>query len=125
MAWSTQALITVMYGGSIVFSFLSESFNEVHDSVHFICSVILHGSRKLMTRVDWLAVWDALKLYGEGGKLLDAIKAFYEDASAWVKISGETSEHSETKVTRPTSHTVPGQLFTALLWPSECLGLVF
>ncbi len=33
-----------------------------------------------------------------GGKLLSAIKPFYEKASACVKISGETSEHFEIKV---------------------------
>ncbi len=30
--------------------------------------------------------------------LLSAIKSFYEEASAWVKISRETSEHFEIKV---------------------------
>ncbi len=33
-----------------------------------------------------------------GGKLLSAIKSFYEAASACVKINGETSEHFEIKV---------------------------
>ncbi len=49
-------------------------------------------------RVDWLALWDILKIYDMGGKLLNAIKSFYEDASACVKINGETSEHFEIKV---------------------------
>ncbi len=49
-------------------------------------------------RVDWLALWDVLNIYGVGGKLLSAIKSFYEKASACVKISGETSEHFEIKV---------------------------
>ncbi len=49
-------------------------------------------------RVDWLALLEVLKIYGVGGKLLSAIKSFYEEASACVKISGETSEHSEIKV---------------------------
>ncbi len=48
--------------------------------------------KKLMTRVDWLALWNVLKIYGVGGKLLSAVKSFYEKASACVKISGETSE---------------------------------
>ncbi len=43
--------------------------------------------------VDWIALWDVLKIYGVGGKLLSAIKSFYEDASACVKITGETREH--------------------------------
>ncbi len=36
----------------------------------------------LMTRVDWLALFEVLKLYGVGGKLLSAIKSFHEGASA-------------------------------------------
>ncbi len=51
-----------------------------------------------MTRVEWLALWDDLKIYGVGGKLLSAIKSFYEKAFACVKISGEISEHFEIKV---------------------------
>ncbi len=35
-------------------------------------------------RVDWLALWDVLKIYGMGGKLLSVIKSFYEKASACV-----------------------------------------
>ncbi len=33
-----------------------------------------------------------------GRKLLSAVKFFYEEASACVKTSGETSEHSDIKV---------------------------
>ncbi len=47
---------------------------------------------------DWQAVWDVLRIYGVGEKLLNAMKSFCEDASACVKISGETSEHFEIKV---------------------------
>ncbi len=46
---------------------------------------------KAYDTVNWLAVWEVLKLYGVGGKLLSAIKSFYEEASACVIISGETS----------------------------------
>ncbi len=38
------------------------------------------------------------RLYGVGGKLLSAIKSFYEEVSTCVKISGKTSEHFEVKV---------------------------
>ncbi len=38
------------------------------------------------------------KMVDVGGILLSAIKSFYEEASAYVKISGETSEHFEIKV---------------------------
>ncbi len=54
--------------------------------------------KKAYDKVAWLALWDVLKIYGVGGKLLSAIKFFCEKASACVKISGETSEHFEIKV---------------------------
>ncbi len=50
---------------------------------------------KAYDRVDWLALWNVLKIYGVGGKLLSAVKISYDKASACVNISGETSEHSE------------------------------
>ncbi len=53
---------------------------------------------KAYIRVDWQALWDVLKIYGVGEKQLSAIKSFYEEASACVEISEETSEHFETKV---------------------------
>ncbi len=40
---------------------------------------------KAYDRVDWLALWDVLKMYVVGGKLLSAIKSFYEEAPACVK----------------------------------------
>ncbi len=43
-------------------------------------------------------MWDVLKIYGVGEKLLSAIKCFYEDASACVKNTDETSEHFEIKM---------------------------
>ncbi len=56
------------------------------------------GLEKAYDRVDWLALWDVLKMYDVGGKLLSAIKSFYEKASACVKINGKISEHFEIKV---------------------------
>ncbi len=53
---------------------------------------------KAYDRVDWQALWEFLRIYCVGGKLLSAIKSFYEEASACVKINGETSEHFEIKV---------------------------
>ncbi len=53
---------------------------------------------KAYDRVDWLALWEVLRIYGVGGKLLTAIKSFYEETSTCVKISGETSEHFEIKM---------------------------
>ncbi len=40
---------------------------------------------KAYDRVDWLALWKVLRMYGVGGKLLSAIQSFYEEASACVK----------------------------------------
>ncbi len=34
---------------------------------------------KAYDRVDWLALWEVLRLYGVGGKLLSAIKSFFEE----------------------------------------------
>ncbi len=53
---------------------------------------------KAYDRVDWLALTKVLKIYGVAGKLLSAIKSFYEKASACVKTSAETGEHFEIKV---------------------------
>ncbi len=33
---------------------------------------------KACGRVDWLALWEVFRIYGVGGKLLSAIKSFYE-----------------------------------------------
>ncbi len=43
-------------------------------------------------------LWEVLRIYGVGGKLLSAMKSFYEAASACVKINGETREHFDIKV---------------------------
>ncbi len=43
---------------------------------------------KAYDRVDWLALWKVLRIYGVGGKLLSAIKSFYEETSTCVKTSG-------------------------------------
>ncbi len=53
---------------------------------------------KVYNRVDWLALWEVLRIYGVGERLLSAIKSFYEEEYACVKISGATSEHFDLKV---------------------------
>ncbi len=53
---------------------------------------------KACDRVECIALWDVLKIYGVGGKLPSTIKSFYEDVSACVNITGETSEHFEIQV---------------------------
>ncbi len=34
---------------------------------------------KAYDRSDWTAMWDVLKVYGVGGRLMNEVKAFYED----------------------------------------------
>ncbi len=46
---------------------------------------------KAYDRVDWLTLGEVLRIYGVGGKLPSAIQSFYGEASACVKINGETS----------------------------------
>ncbi len=47
---------------------------------------------KAYDRVDWEALWDVLRIYGVGGRLLDGVKSLYRDASACVKVKGEMGE---------------------------------
>ena len=49
---------------------------------------------KAYDRVDW----NALKIYGVEGQLLDGIKAFYKEASACVRVNGEMSESFDIRV---------------------------
>ncbi len=47
---------------------------------------------KAYDRVDRKGLWDTLRVYGVGGKLLEGIKSFYENASASVQVNGGLSE---------------------------------
>ena len=47
---------------------------------------------KAYDRIDRKAVWEVLRLYGVGGKLLNAVKSFYEDSKACVRVGSEVSE---------------------------------
>ena len=42
--------------------------------------------------MDWDALWQLLRLYGLGGKLLKAMQSFYINSKACVKIGNEVSE---------------------------------
>ena len=53
---------------------------------------------KAYDRVDREGLWEVLRIYGVGGQLLNGMKAFYERASACVKVDGETGESFEIKV---------------------------
>ncbi len=37
-------------------------------------------------------LWETLRVYGVGGKLLEGVRSFYENASASVQVNGELSE---------------------------------
>ena len=41
---------------------------------------------KACDRVDWDALWQVLRLYGVGGKLLKAVHGFYVDSKACLRI---------------------------------------
>lgn len=47
---------------------------------------------KAYDRVDRKALWEVLKIYGVGGKLLEAVKSFYRNSRAFVRMNGEESE---------------------------------
>ncbi len=47
---------------------------------------------KAYDRINWAAMWDVLKVYDVGGKLLNGVKAFYKDANACIRVVGGTRE---------------------------------
>ena len=47
---------------------------------------------KAYDKVDRKALWDVLRIYGVGGRLLEAVKAFYVNCRASVRINGQESE---------------------------------
>ncbi|XP_076031278.1 uncharacterized protein LOC143019503 [Oratosquilla oratoria] len=53
---------------------------------------------KAYDRVDRKALWEVMQIYGIGGKLLGAVKSFYESSRACVRIRNGESEWFEVKV---------------------------
>ncbi len=53
---------------------------------------------KAYDRVDRKGLWETLRVYGVGGKLLGGVRSFYENASASVQVNGELSESFEVEV---------------------------
>ena len=53
---------------------------------------------KAYDRVDREAMWDVLRLYGIGGKLLRAMQSFYVDSRACVRVGNEVSDWFPVKV---------------------------
>ena len=47
---------------------------------------------KAYDRVDRDALWEVMRIYGVGGRLLRAVKSFYVDSKACVRVGNETSE---------------------------------
>ena len=47
---------------------------------------------KAYDRVDRDAMWNVLRLYGVGGKLLQAVKSLYVDSKVCVRVGSEMSE---------------------------------
>ena len=43
-------------------------------------------------RVDRVAMWNLLRIYGIGGRLLQGVKSLYEDSKACVRVGNEMSE---------------------------------
>ena len=53
---------------------------------------------KAYDRVDRDAMWNVLRMYGVGGKLLKAVKSLYADSKACVRVGNEVSEWFPVKV---------------------------
>ena len=53
---------------------------------------------KAYDRVDRKAMWDVLRLYGVGGKLLRAVQSFYVNSRACVRVGSEVSDWFPVKV---------------------------
>ena len=53
---------------------------------------------KAYDRVDWEALWEVLRIYGVGGKLLDALKDSYKGSKACVKYGGKISNYFDVGV---------------------------
>ncbi len=47
---------------------------------------------KAYDRVKRKGLWDVLRIYGVGGRLLEGIQSFYKDVSASVHVNSELSE---------------------------------
>ncbi len=48
------------------------------------------GLEKPYDRIDWIAMWAVLKVYGVSGRLMNGVKAFHKSAKACIKVNGDT-----------------------------------
>ena len=53
---------------------------------------------KAYDRVDRDAMWQVMRIYGLGGRVLEGIKSFYEQGRACVRVGSELSESFEVKM---------------------------
>lgn len=51
-----------------------------------------------MIRLIGEAVWNILKIYGVGQQILEGIKAFYWEASVFMKVEGELGDRFAIRV---------------------------
>ena len=47
---------------------------------------------KAYDTIDWHCMWQMLRVYGVGGKLLKALQSFYVDSKACVRVGMDVSE---------------------------------
>ena len=57
-----------------------------------ICILCLYGLEKAYDTIDRHGMWQILRVYGVGGKLLKAVQSFYIDNRAWVPVGNDVSE---------------------------------
>ena len=48
--------------------------------------------KKASGTIDRHGMWQMLRLYGVGGKLLKALESFYKDSSSYVQVGNDVSE---------------------------------
>lgn len=56
------------------------------------CMAAFMDLEKSFDKVEW-TMWDVLKVYVVGGRLLEGVKVFYKNAEACVKVGGKVSEN--------------------------------
>ena len=62
------------------------------------CIFCILDLEKAYNRVDRKAMWNVLRLYGVGGKLLKAVKSLYVGSKACVRVGNELSDWFEVRV---------------------------
>lgn len=71
---------------------------------------------KLYDIVDWIALWEVLKICGEGGKLLNGTELSYKNSKVGVKVDGRLSENFEIRMKVRHGCVMPSWLFNIYIW---------